>query len=268
MGVKHMKKNKIVPPCEIENFQLKNGKKLYIFPLSDLHYGLPACNIEYFKHWETVFKKTKSKHKIIYLLGDLCDSQNLRIGTWEWTHTMDEQIDYLKHILKPYKRYIRFMTKGNHPGRLKKDYNYDVGRQLSKDLNVPYEPVDFFDNFKINGQDFTVYGKHGTRFSKSKRLCQRNFIQDMSNIQADLFLQGHNHYGCFFDHVVRTDTENLKRRYYGFSGHFVNYFKSYARDKGMTLSPECFIRLNINPQLKVAGDEYHIDQERPDLIKI
>lgn len=249
------------------NFNLKNGGKIYIFPLSDLHYGLTACNLEYFRYWETVFKNTRSRNKIIYLLGDLCDTQNLRVGTWEWSSSMDEQVSFLKRTLKPYRKYIRFMTRGNHSGRLKRDYNYDVGRQLSEDLGVRYEPVDFFDHFNVNGQPFTVYGKHGTRFSKSKRLAQRNFIQDMNGLRADLFLQGHNHYGCFFDDVVRVDTEDVERKYYAFTGHFVNYFNSYAREKGMTVSPECFVRLSLNSNLKVGADEYHIDQERPELLQ-
>lgn len=258
MGVEHMNTN--------SQFELKNGRKLYIFPISDLHLGHPACNLEYWKHWEQIFKTTRSRNKIIYLLGDLIDVQSLRIGAWDFDLALDEQILRLKHLLKPYKKYVRFMVSGNHPNRTKKDYNLDIGKIIATDLNIPYNSTDFFDHIKINNEPFTVYGKHGTRFSKSKRLAQRGFIQDMNSINADLCMQGHNHYGCFFDDVIRTNTEEIQRRYYGFTGHFLNYFKSYARTKGMTVSPECFLRLNINPNLKVGADEYHIDQERPDLI--
>jgi hypothetical protein len=244
------------------------GKKLYIFPLSDLHLGSPACNLEYFHYWEEIFKKTRSKNKIIYLLGDMIDTPNLRIGSWEFNMTCDEQVNRLTHLLKPYKKYIRYMVTGNHPARLRRDYNLDLGEIVSKNLEVPYNRTDFFDTLNINDQPFTIYGKHGTRFSKSIRLAERGFITDMNTIDANLCMQGHNHYGSFFTNVYRAKNGGVGRRYYTFTGHFLNYFKSYAIDKGMTISPESFTRLNINKNLKVSGDEYHVDQERPDLVRI
>ena len=53
------------------NYNLK-GKKLYVFPLSDLHIGASNCNYDFIDYWKSVFKKTP-KNKIIYLLGDLID---------------------------------------------------------------------------------------------------------------------------------------------------------------------------------------------------
>jgi predicted MPP superfamily phosphohydrolase len=213
-----------------------------------------------------IFKKTKSKNKIIYLLGDLADVSNTRIGTWEWSMTCDDQVNKLTSLLKPYRKYIRFMVSGNHPARVRKDYNLDLGKIISENLNIPYNSTDFFDTLKINDQEFTIYGKHGTRFSKSLRLAERGFIQDMTNIDADLFIQGHNHYGAFFNNPYRTRDGGIGRKYYGFTGHYINYFQSYARVKGMTVSPESFIRLSINKNLKVSGDEYHIDRECPELM--
>ena len=138
-----------------QKFRLKRNK-LYIFPISDLHLGSPNCDIDYFHYWEDVFNNTRTKHKIIYLLGDLIDMQSLRIGAWEQDLSADEQICELIDLLKPYKKYINFMTTGNHEKRNKKDYNLDVSKFISEILNVRYDKSDFFDELKINNKSFHI----------------------------------------------------------------------------------------------------------------
>ena len=81
-----------------KKFRLKRNK-LYVFPLSDLHLGSPNCDLNYFDYWCDVFEGTRTKHKIIYLLGDLIDMQSLRIGAWEQNLTADEQISNLVDLL-------------------------------------------------------------------------------------------------------------------------------------------------------------------------
>lgn len=249
------------------NFKNLKTKKVYIFPVSDLHLGSPSCNLEYFHYWEDIFKNTRSRNKIIYLLGDLIDMQSLRVGAFDVAQTADDQIINLLELLKPYKKYIRFMTAGNHTLRTRKDYNLDIGKVIAESLDVPYNSSDFFDTLMIEDEPFTIYGKHGTRFSKKQKLAEKNFIEDCTSISADLCLQGHNHYGCGFDSVVRTE-HGLKLKYYGFTGHYVNYFNSYARRKGNTPNPECFMRFSVDKKLRCNWTKYDIIKERPDLLKV
>lgn len=238
-------------------FWLKRNK-LYIFPLSDLHLGSPNCDLEYFYYWEDVFNNTRTKHKIIYLLGDLIDMQNLRIGAWEHELSADEQISTLIDLLKPYKKYINYMTTGNHEKRNKKDYNLDISKFISEILGVPYDKSDFFDKLHINNKDFTIYGRHGNAFSRRMELAEGGFIRDTNNIESDLCMCGHNHYLDYFNRPIRTE-KGIKRKHYVFSGHFLKYYGSYANERNMVHSPQGFLRLNIDRNLVLRCDEYHKD---------
>ena len=238
-------------------FRLKNNK-LYIYPLSDLHLGSPNCDLEYFHYWEDVFNNNKSKNKVIYLLGDLIDMQSLRIGAFEQDLSADEQVVQLVDLLKPYRKYINYMTIGNHGRRPKKEYNLDIGRIVSEMLNVKYNKSDFFDTLKINNKDFIVYGKHGTKFNQRLELAEGQFIRDTHQLQADLLMQGHNHYISYFNRPIRTKN-GIKRKHYVFSGHFLEYKGSYANEKNMTQVPQGFVRLAIDKKMNVSAKEYHKD---------
>lgn len=238
-------------------FRLKRNK-LYIFPLSDLHLGSPNCDLEYFEYWKEIFDGTRTKHKIIYLLGDLIDMQSLRIGAWEQDLTANEQICELIDLLKPYRKYVNYMTSGNHEKRPKKDYNIDVSKLISDILDVPYNKSDFFDKLKINNKEFMIYGKHGTKFSQRLELAEGGMIRDTHNIVADLLLQGHNHYLSYFNRPIRTKN-GIKRKHYAFTGHFLEYRGSYANEKNMVHVPQAFLRLSIDKHLNVKADEYHKD---------
>ena len=261
--------NVLSKKSEKESFSLKGGKKFYIFPISDLHVGNPSWNSEYFKFWQELWKKTRTKNKVVYLLGDLIDVSSTRIGTWEWDMRVDEQLTTIKHLLKPCRKYVRFMVSGNHDSRPKKDYNLDLSKIMAEELNVPYHPDDFYDKLYIEDKCLTVYGKHGTKFSSKKNLAEKAFIEDMeSNPDGDLCMQGHNHYTSFFSKPYRTSNNLIRRRYFAFTGNYINYFGSYARSKGMNLTPEGFLRITVNKDLKLEGEEYHIDRERPDLMNL
>ena len=238
-------------------FRLKNNK-LYIFPISDLHLGSPDCDLEYFEYFIEVFDNIRSNNKVIYLLGDLIDMQSLRIGAFEQDMSADEQVCQLVDLFKPYRKYINYMTIGNHGKRPKKDYNLDIGRIVSEMLDVPYNKSDFFDTLKINKNEFTIYGRHGVKFSQRQELAEGTFIRDTNNVVADLLMQGHNHYISYFNRPIRTEN-GIKRKHYVFSGHFLEYTGSYAHEKNLQHVPQGFLRLSVDKRLNVTAKEYHKD---------
>lgn len=246
-------------------FKLKNGKQVYVFPISDLHLGSPNCNLDYFQYWTEIFEQTP-KNKIIYCLGDLIDFQSLKVGAFDTVMTADHQILELIELLRPYRKNIRFMTIGNHAKRPRKDYNLDIGRIVADSLDIPYNRSEFFDTLIINGEEFTIYGKHGTKFSSRIDLAEGGMVRDTHNIMADLLLQGHNHYCKGFSRPITTK-KGIRRKYYGFTGHFLQYKNSYANERNMPHNPEGFLRYNINGDGVVCWNEYHIDERRPELLK-
>ena len=232
--------------------------KFYIFPVSDLHLGHENCNLDFFKEWEKVFRGT-SKNKCIYLLGDLIDNPSHRIGAFDSVMSTEDAVQEIVDLFRPYKKYIRFVCSGNHELRTKKDYNLDVTKLIAERLKAEYTSNDFFDNLEIGKKNVVVYGKHGTRFSKSPHLAMKNFIDDMSNIDADLCMQGHNHFNEFSSNYQRSYSGG-KRRYYCFSGHFLNYFDSYAHNQGKNISWCGFQRLSVDGNGSIDSKKYYLDE--------
>lgn len=238
-------------------FRLK-ANNLYIFPLSDLHLGHENCNLDYFEEWEEVFNRTTEK-KVIYILGDMLDMPHSKQDPFCSEGKVEEQMDLLIDLLKPYSKYINYYVAGNHEKRTRQQFNLDISKIIAKQLDCPYSYNDFFDTLTINKQDFIVYGKHGTRWSKSPDLAMRGFKTDLASINADLCMQGHNHYSAFSSDYLRCDNGG-KRKYYCFSGNFLKYKNSYAHDKGTIMTPESFTRLELNRKLKMDCRIFHRDE--------
>lgn len=232
--------------------------KFYIFPLSDLHVGHENFNPKFFRYWEKVFRNT-SKNKCVYLLGDLIDNPSNRIGAFDSNMSTEDAVQEVVDLLHPHRKYIRFCCTGNHEARTKKDYNLDVTKLIAERLKCEYSRNDFFDPLNVVDNEIVVYGKHGTRFSKDPQLAMKNFIMDMSNIHADLCMQGHNHFSEFSSKFIR-DYNDGKRRYYCFTGHFLDYENSYAHNQGSPVSSCCFQRLNVRENGSIGSDNYYLDE--------
>ena len=231
--------------------------KLYIFPLSDLHLGSKQCNLDFFYKWCREFEKAP-QNKCIYLLGDLLEVSTTRIDAYDINLTTHEALERLIELLEPYKDYIRYVATGNHEARTLKEFNYDITKSIASRLGARYTRNDFFDKIIENDKEFVIYGKHGTKTSKNPMLAMNNFIRDMGDIDADLYMMGHNHY-CEFVSKYQRDIYNGKRKYYCFSGHFLDY-DGYARNKGLPLSKPAFTRLTVDKNLHVDCQKYYEDE--------
>lgn len=232
--------------------------KFYIFPVSDLHIGHPNFNEGFFKYWEKVFRGT-SKNKCIYLLGDLVDNPSTRIGAFDSVMSTEDAVQEVVDLFKPHRKYIKYCCTGNHEARTKKDYNLDVTKLIAERLKCDYSRNDFFDKLNVADKEVIVYGKHGTRFSKSPQLAMKNFIQDMSSIRADICMQGHNHFSEFSSKYIR-DYNGGKRRYYCFTGHFLKYYGSYAHNNGNAMSLCGFQRLSVNENGSINSKNFYLDE--------
>lgn len=233
------------------------SKKLYLFPLSDLHLGSRECDLEFFDYWRKTFESA-SDNKAIYLLGDMLEFPTTRIDAYSTVMSTHDAVERLIELLEPYKEYVRYVCTGNHERRSLKDFNYDITKQIATRLDAEYTRSDFFDKIVEGDKELVIYGKHGTKTSKSPQLALNNFIRDMADIDANLYLQGHNHY-CSFTSNFRRGIEDGDRRYYGFTGHFLKY-DGYARDKGFPLSQPSFLRLTVDKRLHIDCKKYYKDE--------
>lgn len=232
--------------------------KFYIFPLSDLHLGAVNCNLDFFNKWCRTFEKAP-ENKCIYLLGDLLEFPTTRIDSYAINLSTTEALERIIELLYPYKRYIRYVASGNHEIRSMKEFNLDITYHIATNFNSKYTKNDFFDTIKVGNKKLKVYGKHGTSTSKSPDLAMKNFKVDMDNIDADLYMMGHNHY-CEFSSKFQRGQDGGRRKYYAFTGAFLNYENSYAHDKGYLISQPAFMRLSVDKKLHVDCKKYYYDE--------
>lgn len=233
------------------------SKKLYLFPLSDLHLGSAQCDMEFFNVWRRTFE-VAPENKAIYLLGDMLEFPRASLDAYHTSMSTHDALERLIELLEPYKDYIRWVVSGNHENRTMREHNYNVSKSIASRLGAKYSQNDFFDAIEGYGNKFIIYGKHGTRTSKNSNLAMNNFIRDMASIDANLCMQGHNHF-CSFDSDYRRGYESGDRRYYAFTGHFLKY-GGYARDKGLPLSQPSFLRLSVDKSLHVDCKKYFKDE--------
>lgn len=233
------------------------SKKLYLFPLSDLHLGSAQCDMEFFNVWRKTFESAPD-NKAIYLLGDMLEFPRASLDAYHTSMSTHDALEVLIDLLEPYKEYIRWVVSGNHENRTMREHNYNISKSIASRLGAEYSQNDFFDKIIDNDKELVIYAKHGTKTSKNPNLAMNNFIRDMADIDANLCMQGHNHY-CSFDSNYRRGYDDGGRRYYAFTGHFLGY-GGYARDKGLPMSQPSFLRLTVDKNLHIDAKKYYKDE--------
>lgn len=235
---------------------MANKQKTTILPLGDLHVGAKTFNEELFHQWlqdaNNYCNHSKRKGKgYILLNGDLCDMARASQDAWSSTMTVPEQINYVVEHLEPLADKIIGSTSSNHESRAVKEFNMDVGKEIANRLDIPYG-IDLFADIPYNkeGEVKKVFSRHGTRFSKSYLLFMRNFISDMNNIEADIYITGHSHFLGGQTRIVRTD-EGICKKHYVVNGAFIDYMGSYAQAAGydLRLSGYPIIQVNENGEV-------------------
>ena len=234
------------------------SKKHYIFPISDIHLGSKNCNLEFLNKWFNEFDKAGSE-KSIYLMGDLIEAPTTRIDAYAVNLTTNEMVERIVELFEPYKEYIRFSVRGNHENRMQKEFNYDVAREIASRLGVQYSKNDFFDTVHVGGNKLIVYGLHGVKASKYPELAMKNFRIDMADIDSNLYLHAHNHY-CEFQSRFYRNNDGGIRKYYAFTGSFLDYGESYAHDRGLAPSLPAFMRLAVDKKLHIDAKKYYLDE--------
>ena len=236
------------------------SKKHYIFPIGDIHIGSKNCNLDFLNKWFNEFDKASS-NKSIYLMGDLIEAPTTRIDSYSINLTTNEMIERIVELFEPYQEYIRISVRGNHENRMQKEFNYDVAQEIANRLDVNYSKNDFFDVIHVGDKSLKVYGLHGLKASKYPELAMKNFRIDMADIDANLYLHAHNHYCEFQSRYYRTGYDGY-RKYYAFTGSFMDYYGSYAHDKALAPSLPAFMRLDVDKKLHVDCKKYYSDEMR------
>ncbi|OPY26905.1 MAG: Calcineurin-like phosphoesterase superfamily domain protein [Methanobacterium sp. PtaU1.Bin242] len=253
----------------ITDYTLKGKDKLYILPLGDIHLGSPECNLDYLDYWRDMVQRIRNP-KRIYLMGDLIETASKKVGNGAYKQQFDvnEQINIICDFLEPLKDDIVFSCHGNHDFlRISKEFDLNVSRLIADRLGCD-SGNQCLDTFNINDTDFTVYANHGKGTNAYAHLAQGKIQRETQNIQASLYLQGHNHRLDFFSVPVRT-VDGLNRKYYAFTGSFLNYGEdSYPSQMFLPVLPPAFQFITVDKNLNLWDIAYRLDQRRPDLLDV
>ena len=173
---------------------MSNKKLLKLIPLGDLHYGNPSFNEELFEKWLEVVKY--SKNRIILLNGDLLEflDSNRFYKPKDYIN-VNEQLEYVIDSLKPYRKDIICNLNGNHGLRTKKQYDLDTDKLIGDSLGVDTSKSYHEDICISKGRTpkyIRVFMQHEAPSSKSTLLAMRRVIGEMENIDAEIYLAGHN----------------------------------------------------------------------------
>ena len=249
----------------MDNYTLKGKDLLYIIPLGDVHRGNPACNYEYLDYWVKMVNKIKNP-KMFILMGDLIEVGSKHVGNSiaKQNKSADTQVIETEEFLEPFVDDIKVMIAGNHKKRVEREFDLSLVRLMSHHLGIPYANQ-YRETFMINDKPFTVHASHGKTSNKHAHLAQGAMIRDTTHIRANLFLQGHNHRLDWFTNPLFDTTayKGLGRRFYGFTGAFLNY-DGYPDDMELPPLPPAFQFITVDKHLHLNNIEYLIDQRLPE----
>lgn len=240
---------------------MSNKKLIKIIPLGDVHYGSSTFNQELFEKWIKVTKR--SRNKVIILNGDLLEflDSNRFYKPRDYIN-VNEQLEYIIEALKPFKKNIVANLNGNHGIRTLKQYDLDTDKLIGDALGVETTKA-YHDDICIskgrNPKYLRIFAQHEAPSSKSTLLAMRRFIDQMENIDAELYIGGHNHKTMFITKIYRGLDYTPIRKSFCFSGSFLNYKGSYADNGRFDFQVPSFPVLTIDQDKNINCKTYWAD---------
>ena len=240
---------------------MANKKLLKIIPLGDLHYGSSSFNIDLFHKWLDVTKH--ARNKVILLNGDLLEflDSNRFYKPKDYINVND-QLEFVIDALKPFKKNILCNLNGNHGVRTKKQYDLDTDKLIGDALDVPTSKALHTDVCISKGRTpryIRLFMRHEAPSSKSTLLAMRRFIQQMENIDAELYLGGHNHKTMFITKIYRGLDYTPIRKSFCFTGSFMDYQGSYADNGRFDFQIPSFPVISVDKDKNVNCKIYWAD---------
>lgn len=185
-----------------KRLEYKYGDEFNLKPLADVHLGAKACD-------ELAFKRylADSDERTHFIgVGDLLDSiivtdpryRKAGDGT-EAEAVIDEQIDRMVALLKPYSERILGLGDGNHEDTITRRCGTNPTKRICETLGVPFLGFSWLYRLQFTvsggrGRTVTIRGHHGWGGgSRTQGADLTKYARDVSYYDADLFLYGHVH---------------------------------------------------------------------------
>ena len=238
-------------------YALSSNETVNIIPIGDFHIGSAQFNTEFYEYMLNTIKKLKNRR--IYLMGDLLEAASKKVGNSAYTTNMslEDQKAYLLDTITVFKDDIVGYCIGNHEARLIKDYDFNIVADISRELGIPYYNQNI-DTFKINDFCLDIFTRHGKGSSGKRHLAMGKLERDTEQIVADIYLEGHNHRTMSWNKLY-TDKNGLYRRYYGYTGAFLNY-NGYPDSMYLPIEPPSFQTISVNKNRKIRINQHFADE--------
>jgi len=180
----------------------KLGDTIKIRPLFDVHMGVKACDVPAFK--DTLSKADEDTYFIGG--GDMIDAVHAKDPRYRKSNdpfkgdaVIDNQIDMMIDLLKPYKDKLLGLGIGNHEDEITKRCGTNPITRMCNTLEVP--SLGYSGLFKLvfsedgsRGRTVIIRYHHGWGGgSRTQGADLTKFSKDMQYWDADLFLYGHTH---------------------------------------------------------------------------
>jgi len=240
-----------IKPRKVKITKAPNGKpyiwvqfpnkwsKIKIVPISDIHYGHIACNvqtlkqdIEYILHNDNVF---------CFLNGDLIENASkvsVASGVYEQKQMPNEQIEEIIALLAPIAHKILWYVGGNHEERVYKHLGVDVAQMIADRLNIPYFNEPTYIDLLWKGYRWTVFAQHGSTGAATEggQLNAAKKPLEWTEF-TNFYIMGHVHNKGEREKMrIIRDTENfdlyIQKQYILILSAYMRYFGTYGARKG------------------------------------
>lgn len=174
----------------------------YLLPISDIHLGNVLCDEVAAKEH---LKKYHLPNSFYYLCGDINDSVIVKDKRYDKAMDasgarnaiLNYQADKTEELLTPYKDQILAYGIGNHEFEIIAAASYDMGKEMSRRLNVPYCGYSYMLTLyfrRLRTNTIKIYVNHGWGGgSKTAGGSLTKYTNHAQSVIADVCCYGHDH---------------------------------------------------------------------------
>lgn len=231
---------------------------LTIIPLGDIHYGAKECSQS---SLDAALDRIKSeKNVLVYGMGDYlnCGTKfSVGAGNYDDKKIPEEQFNDMIDMLMPIKNKIIGLHSGNHEERIRELTSFDLIKEMSKRLGVPYLGYSSLTKVRVNSFNYTIFSTHGNSSGSTPggQITSMMKLQPIAN--ADLYLMGHTHglstvSSTYLDVNFKNKSIDEKVRHFCLTGHHVDWNGSYGEKKNYPILKKGF------PRIRLYGDRQDI----------
>lgn len=198
-------------------------------------------------------------------LGDQIEAatrDSVGSGVYEQEEIIDKQVADSIALYQPFVDEGLFlgMHSSNHPERVYKKTGMDVSRHQCREMGARYLGVAKASIFRVGDQTYTMYTTHGASGARLPYTKIKGALDMEKIIDTDIMAMGHVH--TLSHHVRNFNRLDLrsrkivtKQKHFLLTGHYLDYWNSYAQVKNMEPSRKGSPIVTLNgeeKQIKVA----------------